>query len=412
MDVQKEHFDVIASLEQFHSIFYVLWDLGTPVVTDSIDTAAVRYNYNNGKYFEFLINEKFWNSLSLYDKQFIICHESLHVIFRHGIRGKDSKDQDTINLAMDIAVNHALVNYFRFERDKITNADSLCWTDTIFPEHKDLSTELSFEQYYVMMEKEKTKKSDASLVDDHGPMFTGEGAPEDVWKEIAERLPDEDKKTIKDILDTQEDSTKKSRGSGTSIGKWFNVKEKPVRKKKKWETIVKKWAKAFMKNSEDIESQWVHQNRRFVNIESELILPSDSVIEHRVLDRFDVWFFMDSSGSCIGYKDRFFAAARSIPEENFVVRAFSFDTSVYEVDLKSPKLRGGYGTYFNIIETKIQTICKNEKKQYPKAVFIITDGCGNKVNPEYPERWFWFLTERETRFIPKESHIYNLKNFE
>jgi hypothetical protein len=265
-----------------------------------------------------------------------------------------------------------------------------------------------------MMEeaKDKTKKSDASLVDDHGPMFEEEDAPEDVWKEIAERLPDEDKKSIKDILDTQEDSTKKGRGSGSSIGKWFNVKEKTVRKKKKWETIIKKWAKAFMKNSEDIESQWVHQNRRFVNIESELILPSDSVIEHRVLDRFDVWFFMDSSGSCIGYKDRFFAAARSIPEENFVVRAFSFDTSVYEVDLKSPKIKGGFGTSFDIIETKIQNICTKEKKQYPKAVFIITDGFGNKVNPEYPERWFWFLTERHTRYIPQESHIYDLKNFE
>jgi hypothetical protein len=128
--------------------------------------------------------------------------------------------------------------------------------------------------------------------------------------------------------------------------------------------------------------------------------------------KITVFFFMDTSGSCWGLKDRFFRAARSLPPEKFDIRLFCFDTQVQETDIESGRIYGGGGTAFDIIESKIQTTCRNEKIKYPKAVWIMTDGMGSRVNPEKPDRWYWFLSHDYRYYIPKESSIHMLKDFE
>jgi hypothetical protein len=56
---------------------------------------------------------------------------------------------------------------------------------------------------------------------------------------------------------------------------------------------------------------------------------------------------------------------------------------------------------------------RNENSAYPKAVFIISDGQGSFVTPEFPDRWHWFLTDRGSqRFISDESKVYKLRDFE
>ena len=55
---------------------------------------------------------------------------------------------------------------------------------------------------------------------------------------------------------------------------------------------------------------------------------------------------------------------------------------------------------------------KNKNKKYPAAIFIITDGMGDKVNPEFPQRWHWFLSANYKNFIPNKSFAYNLEDFE
>jgi len=56
-------------------------------------------------------------------------------------------------------------------------------------------------------------------------------------------------------------------------------------------------------------------------------------------------------------------------------------------------------------------ISKN-KLNYPKAIFIISDGMGNSVKPQKPENWYWFLSVNCIRHIPKKSKFYNLSDFE
>jgi hypothetical protein len=106
-----------------------------------------------------------------------------------------------------------------------------------------------------------------------------------------------------------------------------------------------------------------------------MFLPSDMEIEddNDEKTRIKVYFYLDTSGSCWGLKDRFFAAALSLPDDRFDIRLFCFDTTVQETTLESRKIYGGGGTSFSILEAHIQKEIK-EKGEYPEAVFVITDG--------------------------------------
>lgn len=145
-----------------------------------------------------------------------------------------------------------------------------------------------------------------------------------------------------------------------------------------------------------------------------MFLPSEMEIEDTTVNnsRIQVWFFQDVSGSCVHLLERFFTAACSLPENRFDVKLFTFDTSVREIpNFKTAKnIRAGGGTYFHIIENFIQS--KKKDLGYPKAVFIITDGDGDPVKPEHPERCYWFLSDPIKRYIPKESHSFDLRDFE
>ena len=122
---------------------------------------------------------------------------------------------------------------------------------------------------------------------------------------------------------------------------------------------------------------------------SQLLLPADCETMDDDDNKVDMWLFLDVSGSCYNLRDHFFSAALTIPSDRIKVRAFSFDTDTYEVDLSTGKLRGGGGTAFNIIETRIQQELKPSQK-YP-VVFVFTDGWGDAVRPAEPSKWHWFI---------------------
>ena len=246
---------------------------------------------------------------------------------------------------------------------------------------------------------------------------------EEILKELNETLSDDEKEELKEMIEDhfEEDPAKgndpnagaKEAGKGVG-GIWTFAKVGRVRKKKKWETVIKKWAVRELKLMFKPLEQWIRINRRFALVSNEFFLPTEMEVEelaHEV-DRIEVWFFQDTSGSCAGFKDRFFAAALSLPEKKFKVRMFCFDTQVYETDLESKKLYGFGGTTFDCIETHIQKTMKQEGIKYPRSVFVISDGFGSSVNPQIPERWYWFLSEDHDAYIPKKSHKFMLKDYE
>lgn len=407
---QNEWLEISRQLEDHHAIFYELWQMGRPVFSEEIETAAVRFTRDSGEFVEFMFNPDYWNNLTPYERLFVISHESLHIILNHGFRTIQGKDGPRINAALDIVVNHLLVNAFGFDRNRIRDEDMLCWTDTIFkddPNVANIPTNESFEHYYQMIPESMV--IDVFTLDDHSKMGKSAGK---IIDKLNSRLSPEEKETIKSVVEKHFEEENDSR-SASGYGCWSFVKIERVKPKKKWETVILKWSLKYMRDGLDENEQWAKIARRFELLPQDICLPSEMEDDSKDFDRIPLHLYLDTSGSCIRYKERFFRAALSLPKDRFLVRLFCFDTRVEETTLASRKVYGGGGTAFDIIEKNIQKIIKKDKSGYPEGVFLITDGMGSNVQPQIPKRWHWFLTRNaRTNFIPKESKTYKLDDFE
>jgi len=315
------------------------------------------------------------------------------------------------------------VKNFWFDREKAAVAKEGCWIDTTFENPKRINEDESFEYYYVRLKKE-TKSGGSSgrgdgkgkLIDDHEAM--SESDTKELVKQLNAVLTDEEKQSLKDVLEKnfmKDDGSVGGKMGGNGKGSsWHFAKVGNVKKKKKWETVIKEWAKTKLNIKHRDMEQWARLNRRFSCLPGDLFLPSEMEVEYvgREEDKIRVCFFLDTSGSCWDLKDRFFAAALSLPEDKFDIRLFCFDTVVRETTLVSRRIRGGGGTYFHIIEQHVQSVMSKENEKYPDAVFVVTDGYGDAICPAHPERWYWFMTTSYTSCIVKESHTFKLKDYE
>lgn len=400
----KEILEIGSNLESHHSLFYYFWKIGNPRFSNEINTACVKFD-DKGECIDFVFNEKFYDSLTFYDKKFIICHEILHVVFEHGNRLNDKKIYPAAaNVAMDVAVNHCLIKQFGFDRSKtsdIIKKDG-CWVDTVF-KNQQVSDNETAEKYFELMDK-NTK---LSTLDDHSGLESlFEGSLENIIAKIDAEMHPEEKKDLKNLLEKHLEPEENKAGN-QSVGHWSFVDVNSVKKKKKWETVIRKWAIPFLLGHKD-EEQWARLNRRFISFDSNMFIPSEMEENHHDLTKIKVAFFLDTSGSCWNLKDRFFKAALSLPSYRFDLSLFCFDNSVYPTTLQSRKVAGGGGTSFKIIEHYIR---KNMESEYP-FVFVITDGYGDLVHPQFPEKWYWFLTTNYRYYVPSNSLVFQLKDFE
>ena len=456
-DLTKEEvWEISRALEKYHSVFDKFWSIGKPKFTTAIGTACVSFN-DKGQFIEFLFNPEFWKRLNKTERNFVIVHECLHLILNHGPRilaitntarhkhsktlpAQESPAMKAANIAADIVVNEMALNGFGFSlEDMPTLAKIGYWiknTKSLFgkPLEQGKSLETYYAQISTSMQAQACKKaSTRSLIDVHQPPTGGSGLtdmPEEALQEVAggvmEQLDDYAKESLLQTMKSHipselteikesesKNPTKNGRGSmAGALMMQVNVDKVPV--KRKWETVIRNWVVKSLKLSDRQDEQWARINRRFVNLQDKnMFLPSEMEEEARDNEkkRIKVIFFQDTSGSCQHLAKRFFAAAKSLPKDKFDVDLYCFDTQVYKTDLESGKLYGFGGTSFDILETKVQEIAAADK-QYPKAVFVITDGQGNRVNPAIPKNWHWFLSTNYKSCIPKECNTYELSKFE
>ena len=451
MSMDSEEFVSISNrLEQHHALFYQFWSMGKPVFTDKIDTAAVTFD-KSGENVSFLFNKEFYDKLTPYEKEFIISHECLHVSLNHGRRTKEIRNNAAaVNVTLDVVVNHLLIDKFNFDRSKISMEKELCWLDTVFPKRNDVLAGQSFEYYYNRLERiefeggKGNKKGEGAKgdgmsggsgnedgssesempdaggigknsIDDHSLM--NQEDTEEIIKKLDELLTAEEKATLKGVIEKHTESFDGDGEGGQLAGKtagnkWHFVNIDKVKVKRKWETVIRRWAMKYLTDFTDQE-QWARINRRFSFLSSDMFLPSEMEDEAKdEPNRIEVWFFQDTSGSCSSFRDRFFAAAMSLPTDRFDIKMHCFDTQVYETTLESRKLYGFGGTSFSAIEQYIVKYCEKNHKPYPEAVFVVTDGYGDHVNPLKPKNWYWFLNPFYTSYIHKDCNKYNLSDYE
>lgn len=412
-------------LEDYYGLFYSFWNAGVPVENESIPTAAVSFD-RKGKYLNFQFNSKFWNGLTFYERVFVVSHEMLHLILNHGAR-MVGLDPNLANIAMDVVVNESLVEYYGFNRGRISFQEDLCWLDTVF-ENTPVLPGQNFEYYYDLLEEKygsnMSSQPSFMFIDDASTLNGNDIG--DIAKEIHKKLSDFDKEDFEEELGEIQEKDVPTKGNldatdilgkqaGTGSGKWeaFTWQRPPV---------LKKWYKLFRNfifiNTDSDEEQWARPDRRFTELPDDLILPSEHENLGYEKEKVSIWLFLDISGSCYSLRHTFLKTYETIPKDKFVVRLFTFDTWVKEVDLKSKKIYGGGGTSFRAIEKKIQEIVKRENKKYPKIVCVFTDGYGDYIQPQHPERWYWFLTSVGSGSyhmydgcIPEKSHKLALNEY-
>jgi hypothetical protein len=467
----KLQFDYISTdLINRHEIFYTLWNIalrnGGIKFSKSTPTAAVVFENkkdvslnDSQKVIAFYFNPDYWNKVNYNTKLFIICHEALHIIFRHGFRIRNSKMPQFTNIATEVIVNHTLVNRFDFNRDEVTNASDLCWTDTIFPGKK-IRDDSCFEVYLREIIKDKNIQyhlisQNKNSMDSHDGLggsgglgdSTTQQEQDEFLKALDDMLPDEAKSSVEDILKNntegnpdygkkdsinnsvstegrqQADNDNKSgkdcstASPGRKVGsekgnKFWTFPKKSLKTVRTWKSLAKEFYKRWKHAFEDDE-QWARINRRMSNLSSDFFLPS-LMEEEDVFgkSKIDAFVFLDVSGSCESFVPRFRDAVRTIPKKYFHLNLFSFDTQTHPII--NGKILGGGGTAFNIIEERIQHEMVVNKRKYPQIVIIITDGEGNEVSPAYPDRWYWLMpkSSRCESYCNSKSKIYDLEHFE
>jgi Putative metallopeptidase domain len=450
-----QYFEIARELQNRHELFHKFWNMGRPTLTSSIPTACVSFD-PTGTMLDFKFNPQFWAEKTPYQRTFIICHEALHVLLDHGKRASEPlfsgnpQLQQAANIALDTVVNHMLVEQFGFDRQLADPDNTAVWVEKLTKIGEPLlPSDMNYEFYYdhilTEIKKEEKQKQQGQTGGEGKP---GEGIPTDNNLDDHSGLPNmqeepgfsrEVQDAVNEMNREQQESLKKAVASdsepddpnaksgaeakqntqakkaGTVAGgKVQLLPPMKVKRKPKWESVIKRWASKGEDDFSPTEA-WGGMNRRTDSLTdgTDIVLPVEVERDGKDKAAIDVYFFLDTSYSCVHLGERFWKAAASLPPKKFKITLFCFDTKTYPVKLKDRQLKGFGGTAFGPIESQIQDdIRKGVISRYPKAVFLITDGEGTHVTPEFPKRWHWFMTQDYRHFIPKESIVHKLADFE
>jgi predicted metal-dependent peptidase len=301
--------------------------------------------------------------------------------------------QRKMNVAMDCVVNDSLVNLYGFEKvlDEEPSVNGkvkiFYGKETVGVDCDDLT---AYEVYYMLPDDKFQQPDDG--VENHdmwGSFYEADGS---VKKDFADAIKkfvddhiqnssfsDEELQKIHDMKKTMKESSDRnvSQAGNAIVGSKRTV-DGTDRRSINWSKILYKFVDTL--KPEDV---WSKPNRKLIPNYPDIILPS-----WKDREKEKIFCAIDSSGS-IDYNalSLFISVLRNTPKR-FEIEAISFDTACYEYDLfGKDQPRGGGGTNFQIIEDYIQKNCK----KYPVAVFVLTDGMGTPVAPEFPKRWGWLL---------------------
>src|SRR5262252_8561932 len=67
--------EICRELEVHHAVFYKLWEMGKPIFSDAVETAAIQFD-RGGDFVYFHFNPEFWEYCTPYERLFTICHEA------------------------------------------------------------------------------------------------------------------------------------------------------------------------------------------------------------------------------------------------------------------------------------------------------------------------------------------------
>lgn len=390
--------------------------IGYPVLEESVPTAGVGWDKDR-KRVKFIFNPRFAEKLSDEEFDFVVSHETMHLVNAHIFLFRDEVDRmkrekksgceihiytAMLNVAADCVANDSLTVLYGTDRlEMIGGVKPLYGMEVVRCHCHDLLT-----------------KDVMSLLPEGGS--GGEGAGHEGWGSFLDEngnlskefisavrnmieqninnsaISDEDRALAEEMLDRMKESRDaNARQAGkdamAAIRKLDSLSQNSIN----WGRILTDITK-----TKKVEDRWNRPNRKLMSLYPSVILPSVEEAEKQ-----EIFVAIDTSGSIDHAAVNLFCSVVRNTPKHFKVNAITFDTACYPFDIKGEP-RGGGGTDFQIIENYIKENCK----RYPRAIFVLTDGCGTKVSPKHSNRWCWLLYGScEDTYVKHMKH-YRLEN--
>lgn len=422
--------DINDFLRKSNSILFTFaQDMVNPVFSSDIDTACVRFDISKDKCINFLVNKDFWDKLNYNEKIAIFIHETLHVLFSHGKRGKqfleslpeDQRSYELLNICMDICINEIIMDQYLSDIPLSTmpTISRGCFVDTVFKDVDKVSDIVvekgkSFKYYYQtfidIYGKEMVEKLNF-LATEH--YFIGSSS-EDL-DEVSERIDsifgsDNDDSEKKDLEKDVLPSSSKSYSINSFSGSGSTVVEY-----KKPETSLEKHlnlmiSTSFEKGRPKYKNQWYGINRRTNGVlkNTGMFLPVRKEVKKERKHKLLV--YGDVSGSCASVTSKFLSLVSDLDKDTYEFELYVFADRVGKCKINGTKIvrpSVGFGT--NI--TQVLNHYKSVIHHNYDAVLVLTDGYYGSlynINNKIYDNWHFFIIDDGLQNHPINSKCYNI----
>lgn len=390
---EYQKFDFLNKLDNYSTLFNAVYKLGDAVYSDEINTAAV-VEKDNQVYF--LLNYNFFWSLTENERLFVICHEALHILFRHLDKIKEyNLNPRLANYAMDIVINESLVHHFHFKRHELPIANPksktpICFIDTIFTEEQikkyKITLSCGFLYLYDCLLKEHDAMTDVLQsvlsIDEHHPILSQQNEKSDYSQSANSNSSNEDDKnnneddnksnlpdnfqneSFKELSDELKEQIRESVFSNSNFDNSkfdefckdiFEGNELPkdyemqtlddyiksdfrlfkVEKDNRWRKLIK-MANPSIFSEKDIEEPSFGRENYSIGLilkDKNILLPGYKNDVELNKEKINLYFFFDVSGSCLSYGNLFLDLISKIPTRYFKLHIFAFSTSVQKLEI-------------------------------------------------------------------------------
>lgn len=404
-------------------LFTFAQDMMLPVYSESISTACVVFKPNEEKCIHFLVNKTFWEELNYNEKIFIFIHETLHVLFSHGKRGKDFMDnitkkfqsQKLLNVCMDICINEIIVSQYLNDipLETMPIISNGCFIHTVFGDYKDLiergkSFEYYYQKYIELYGEEEIERLNLYATE-HTFMDIDLDTLEEIQKQIDNVLFDKDQHH-----NLNEDSIEEKSTGGFSIGSFSGddtmstptLKKQPDSLETHLDLMI---STSFERGRPKFKNQWYGVNRRTDKMleNTGMFLPIRK--EKHNQRKHKIIVYSDVSGSCAEVSKRFLSLVVNLDQRKYETDLYVFADRVAKCQVVNDKVnmpRAGYGTNINNVLNHYNNI----KTNYD-AVLVLTDGyyCNISYKTEdIYNKWHFFITKGGIKNIPVNSKYYKI----
>ena len=138
---------------------------------------------------------------------------------------------------------------------------------------------------------------------------------------------------------------------------------------------------------------FIRRPKRLAEFSDDYFLPETLIVEERREVKKEAFVFLDFSGSCTQYAQKFFNFLNTFPKDIFTVVPHYFTTTVTPIKIKDPRTFKGGGTYFQCIEDYIQKQIGKAIEKYPSIIVVFTDGEAPTITIETGQEKRWIIVD-------------------